>query len=115
MTEHYEKPDITDQEKKKKDIRKEVRHTMKEKYEKPDVTDQEKLDATSGAQNMLPYEPYLPFTPSGNVPYTGGQDVTFAGPIIAAFSAVIAAGGSMVGWFSRRGARKSSRNDEDVS
>lgn len=87
---------------------------MKEHYEKPDITDQEKLDATSGAQDMLPYgDPYLPFTPSGNVPYTGGQEVT--GSLAAAFGAVIAAGGSLVGWFSRRGARKSSRNDEDVS
>lgn len=92
---------------------------MKEKYEKPDITDQEKLDATSGAQAMQPYgESYLAFhdpgkVASGNVPYTGGQEVT--GSLAAAFGAVIAAGGSLVGWFSRRGARKSSRNDEDVS
>lgn len=89
---------------------------MKEHYEKPDITDQEKLDATSGAQAAMPYgEEYLGFHDPGSVPYTGGQDVTAVGPIVAAFSAVVAAGGSLVGWISRRGVRKSLRHDEDTS
>ena len=86
---------------------------MKERYEKPDITDQETLEPTSGATDMLSSEPWLPFTPPGKIPYTGGEEVT--GPIVAAFGAVIVVGGSLVSWFSRRGARKSSGNDDDVS
>jgi hypothetical protein len=81
---------------------------MKEKYEKPDITDQEKLDATSGADNMLPYDPYLGFHP-GNVPYTGGNEAT--GPIVVALGALVAAGGSLVSRLSRRKARESSQKE----
>jgi hypothetical protein len=95
----------------KKDIRKEVIHTMKEKYEKPDITEQEKLEATSGANDMMAYDPYLGFHP-GNVPYTGGNEASFTGPLLVVVGAVVAAGGSLVGWLTRRGAREASRNEE---
>jgi hypothetical protein len=81
----------------------------KEKYEKPEITDQEKLDATSGANDMLPYDPYLPFTP---YPYTGGNEASFTGPVVVVLGALVAAGSSVAGWLFRRGARESSKHED---
>ncbi len=82
----------------------------KEEYEKPEITDQEELDAKSGANDMLPYDPYLPFTP---YPYTGGNEASFTGPVVVVLGALLAAGGSLVSRFRRRGGRgKTSHDDE---
>ena len=89
---------------------------MKAKYEKPDLTEQETLEATSGASDMLPYEPFLPFTPSGTLPSTGGDPVkptSPVGPMAVAFGGLLAAGGALVGWLSRRGARDAAPNEDD--
>ncbi len=79
---------------------------MKEIYERPEVIEQETLGASSGAADMLPYDPFLPFTASGTLPSTGGDPKKAssnpAGPLVAITGGLLAVGGAVAGWFSRR-------------